>query len=165
MKTQSRNELIAAILMTVMGILFLVWKTNVISIAMTVFGIFLILQAILSLIAKQYVVAAIKGFFGVIVILLAWVFIKVALIIFAILLALVGLLQLLESIKKLPQAKTVLVKALSFVKPAIYIAISVCLFVNTVKAVDVVFIIAGVFFIVEGIISLINYFATSRDQS
>ena len=68
MKTQSRNELIAAILMTVMGILFLVWKSNVISIAMTVFGIFLILQAILSLIAKQYVVAAIKGFFGVIVI-------------------------------------------------------------------------------------------------
>ena len=165
MKTQSRNELIAAILMTVMGILFLVWKTNVISIAMTVFGIFLILQAILSLIAKQYVVAAIKGFFGVIVILLAWVFIKVALIIFAILLALVGLLQLLESIKNLPHAKTVLVKVLSFVKPAIYIAISVCLFVNTVKAVDVVFIIAGVFFIVEGIISLINYFATSRDQS
>ena len=163
MKTQSRNELIAAILMTVMGILFLVWKSNVISIAMTVFGIFLILQAILSLIAKQYVVAAIKGFFGVIVILLAWVFIKVALIIFAILLALVGLLQLLESIKNLPHAKTVLVKVLSFVKPAIYIAISVCLFVNTVKAVDVVFIIAGVFFIVEGIISLINYFATSRD--
>ena len=163
MKTQSRNELIAAILMTVMGILFLVWKSNVISIAMTVFGIFLILQAILSLIAKQYVVAAIKGFFGVIVILLAWVFIKVALIIFAILLALVGLLQLLESIKNLPHAKTVLVKVLSFVKPAIYIAISVCLFVNTVKAVDIVFIIAGVFFIVEGIISLINYFATSRD--
>ena len=162
MKAQSRNDLVAAILMTVLGVLFLILKGGVISIAMTVFGVFLFVQAILDIIAKQYVMAVVKAVIGVVVILLGWLLIDIAIIIFAIILAIFGVLQLIEAIKAFPQIKNMLGKVLVFVKPVVCIVISVCLFVNAGGVIDVMFIIAGVFFIVQGVISLISCLATRK---
>ena len=162
MKAQSRNDLVAAILMTVIGVLFLILKAEVISIAMTIFGALLILQAVLDLIAKQYVMAVVKGVIGVAVIVFGWVLIDIATIILAIVLLIFGLLQLIESIKALPEAKNLVAKILGFVKPGICIAIAVCLFINAGSVINVVFIIAGVFFIIQGVISLVDCLATRK---
>ena len=49
MKALSRNDLVAAILMTVLGALFIIFQGGVIEIAMTIFGVLLIVQAVLEI--------------------------------------------------------------------------------------------------------------------
>ena len=162
MKAQSRNDLVSAVLMTTLGVLFIVLKAEVIQVAMTIFGALLILQAVLDLIARQLVMAVIKGVIGVAVIVFGWLIVDVATIIFAIVLLIFGLLQLIESIKALPTASNMLAKVLGFVKPGVCIAIAVCLLVNAGSLMNALFIVAGVFFILQGVVSLVDCFATRK---
>lgn len=156
MKAQSRNQLVAAILMTVLGILFIVLKNDVISIGLTVLGVMLIVQAIIDIVNRQYVPAVIKAVIGIIVILLGWVFVKVAIYIMAAVLLIYAILQLIMVIRLLSSAKNVLVKALGFVQPVIYIVISCCLLFNQGGTIAWMFILSGIFLIIQGIIALIQ---------
>lgn len=164
MKEQGRNDLIAALLMTVLGVLFLVLKADVVSVAMTILGVLLIVQALFDLLAKQYVICVIKAVIGVLAIVFGWWLVDVALFIFAAILLIFGILQLIVAIKALVSSNNILAKVLVFIRPALYLVISFCLLFHRGTTVTWVFIIAGIFFILQGVISLVNYFATKNGK-
>lgn len=159
MNRLKKNDLISALFMAVLGVLFIILKKNVVGISMTVFGALFIIFAIISLISKRYTVAAVQAIIGALIIVLGWVLVDIALFIFAILLLLFGILQLVGAIQGLSQSNGILAKIIGFAKSAICIALAIFLLINNGAVVEWVFIIAGIFFILEGVISLINYFA------
>lgn len=156
MNVKNQNKLIGALLLTVLGILFLIWKGGVISIAMTVLGVMLIVQAVLDLIAKNYVPCVVRGVLGVVIIVFGWAFVTVALYIMAAVLLIYGILQLIEAIKAYPKQKNAVSKIVGFIQPAVCILISVCLLFNQGGTISWVFIIAGIFLIVQGVLGLID---------
>ena len=162
MKNQSKSKLVSAILMTLIGILFIILKNKVISIGMTILGVMLIVQAVIDLFNKKFASAVIKGVIGALVIVLGWLFVTVALYIMAAVLLICGILQLIDVIKSLPHFKSIFAKIVGFIQPVVYIGIAVCLFMDQGGTVSWVFILSGIFFIVQGALALIDCLVTRK---
>ena len=152
MKKQQSNDLVMSIIMIALGVLFIVFKAGVISIAMTIFGVALLVVAVLDLLNKNWTPCVVKAVLGIAVILFGWVLIDIARIVLAIVLLVYGVLQVIEACKLLKKNKALLSKILIFVEPAVIVAIALCLFFK----VNLLFLIAGIFFLVEGIVELIK---------
>ena len=163
MKSQSTSKLIAAILMTVLGILFIVFKNDIIGIGMTVLGAMLIIQAVLDIISKKYASAVIKAVIGVLIIVLGWLFVTVALYIMAAVLLIYSLLMLIDVIRALPKLKTIFAKVIGLVQPVGYLVVSLCLLFNQGGTVAFVFILAGIFLIIQGALALVDCLITRKD--
>ena len=149
------NKLISAILTVVLGLLFIVMKGGVISIAMTVFGVALIVMGILDVLKQNVVPGVVRAAIGVLVILLGWLLVKVAMIILGVVLIAYGVLQVLEILKEKGNKKSVVEMLLQYAQPAINIVIGICLLFG--NAVDWICIIAGVIFLIQGILALLDF--------
>lgn len=156
------TQLIQAILTITLGVLFMVFKSDIIGIAMTVLGVALIISAVVDLAHKQVAPCVIKAVVGVVIIVFGWTLMSAALYIMAALLLIYGILLLYQTIKDKERVENA-DKILRFVKPIIYIVISVCLLFNQGGTIAWVFILSGIFFIVEGIISLVQYLKGMND--
>ena len=146
------EKLIAALLTIALGVLFLVLKEDVVSIAMTVLGVALIVLGVLDLIAKNIPLGVVKGVVGVLVIVFGWLLTKAVLYIVGGLLLIVGILGIFELCKRKVGFKGV-DALLQYVKPIICIVIAILLFLN---GLNWVFIIIGIVTVVEGGILLID---------
>ena len=156
------EQLIQAILTIALGVLFMVFKSDIIGIAMTVLGVALIISAVVDLVHKQVAPCVIKAVVGVVIIVFGWTLMNAALYIMAALLLIYGILLLYQTIKDKERVENA-DKILRFVKPILYIVISVCLLFNQGGTIAWVFILSGIFFIVEGIISLVQYLKGMND--
>ena len=156
------EHLIQAILTIALGVLFMVFKSDIIGIAMTVLGVALIISAVVDLVHKQVAPCVIKAVVGVVIIVFGWTLMNAALYIMAALLLIYGILLLYQTIKDKERVENA-DKILRFVKPILYIVISVCLLFNQGGTIAWVFILSGIFFIVEGIISLVQYLKGMND--
>lgn len=159
MKAQNQNKLVSAVLMTVLGVLFLIWKNGVVSIAMTVLGALLIVQAILDIVHKAYVSGAIRAAIGVAIIVFGWALVTITLYIMAAVLLIYGILQLVGALKDLDKDSKLLAKILAFIEPAICLFISICLLFNQGGTISWVFIVAGIFLIIDGVVALVGCLA------
>lgn len=81
------EKIISAILTLVLGILFIVLKGQVVSIAMTILGVLLIVLGIMNLTTKLVAPGVVKIVVGALVILFGWVLVSAALYILAALIA------------------------------------------------------------------------------
>ena len=77
------EKIISAILTLVLGILFIVLKGQVVSIAMTILGVLLIVLGIMNLTTKLVAPGVVKIVVGALVILFGWVLVSAALYILA----------------------------------------------------------------------------------
>ena len=144
------NKLLTAILTVALGVMFIILKGEVVSIAMTVLGVALLVAAVIDLVNKQVPPAIVKGVMGAAVILFGWLFVSLALYVMAAVLLIYGLLIVYE----LAKAKTK--KVLSYVGPVIMIVAAICLLFAQGNAVNLMFIISGAFLIVEGVLMLVD---------
>ena len=96
MKNVNSTKLLSAILTILVGMLFLIWKGAIVSIAMTVIGVLLIIAAVMNLIRKNYTACVIGAVFGVMVLCFGWIFLSVALYVLA------AILLIYEGNKPLP---------------------------------------------------------------
>ena len=94
------EKLIGAILTVALGVLFMVFKNDIIGITMTLIGVALIVSAIVDLIHKQVTPCVIKAVVGVVVIVFGWTLMSAALYIMAALLLIYGILLLCQTIKQ-----------------------------------------------------------------
>ena len=158
MKAQNQNKLISAILMTALGVLFIIFKNEVISIAMTVLGVLLVVQAILDFIHKAYVSGVVRAVMGALILVfgLGNLLVTVALYVIAAVLLVYGILQLIGALKALNKKSKLLAKIFAFLEPAVCIFVAVCLLFNHGGTVAWVFIVSGVFLIIDGVIALID---------
>lgn len=153
---KNSNKLITALLTVALGVLFIVMKADVISVAMTVLGAALLVLAVIDLINKQIPPAIVKAVLGVVVLVFGWAFVSVALYVLAAVLLMYGLLYVYELMK----AKTK--KFLSFVGPVVMIVAALCLFFAQGDILNTMFIISGVFLIVEGALMVADCFKTKK---
>lgn len=154
MNSQKQNELISALFTFLIGILFIILKSNVVSIAITVLGAALLVSAVFSLLNRRLAVCVIKAVIGVLIITCGWVFISAALYVMAAALLIYGILMLLATVKTNISGITVLSKVLLFLKPIIYIIVAICLMFKQSGTVDWIFVLCGIFLILEGVLTV-----------
>ena len=156
MKSQRINDIIAAVLLTVLGIIFIVWKSVVIGIAMTVLGVMLIVQGVIDLVGRMFVSAVIKAVLGILIISFGWAVAEIALYVMAVVLLVYGIIQLVGAIKMLRVLRSTVAKIFGFVQPCMCLFIAISLLFNQGGTVATVFIVAGVFLIIQGVLALID---------
>ncbi|MBQ9782518.1 MAG: DUF308 domain-containing protein, partial [Clostridia bacterium] len=125
-------------------------KGGVIGIAMTVLGVGLIVWAVLDLIDKNNTSGIIKLIAGIVVIVFGWTLASIVLYVMAALLLVYAVYQLYQLI-------TGKVKDfVKFIEPGVMALIAILLLFNQGGTIAWVFIVAGIFLIVEGALALIN---------
>ncbi len=152
MKTS--EKIISAALTIVLGILCIIMKGGVISVAMTILGAVLIVLGILDLAGKAFPPAVVKIVLGVLFIVFGWTIVSAVLYIVAALLMIYGILQLYGRIRFKVKGPRAIDTVAAYAGPVICIVVAFFLFFNQGGTVDWVFIVSGIFLIIEGILML-----------
>ena len=157
---KKNQAVISAALMLIIGILLIVFKSQLLSITMTILGACLIVLGALDLIERRdYLLFAVKVAIGILIIVCGWTLLEIACYVIGALLLIYGLMQLWNFIN----SKTKIVSFADFLavysNPIMNIIIGLCLLlVNVGNIANVMFIIVGVFFIIEAAFDLLSIF-------
>ena len=154
-RNNSSNELLTAAALIIIGLLFIMFKGGVISIAMSLIGITLIVLGILDVLRQRVVSGIVKLVLAALVMLAGWLFITLALYVLGAFLLIAGAGQLV-ALSKLKFKKLTLGVAMHFVQPIIYILVAICLFFNQGGAINWVFTVSGILLLVDGIVGIIG---------
>ncbi len=148
--------ILTAILYIVVGILFIVFKNDILSWVMTAIGVLFIIKAIFAALDKEWIDAAVCGVIGLTVILGGWLFISVVMIVFGALIAISGITSLSQAIKT-KEIKQLIV-------PVITIIIGILVIVSHWVIADWFFIIFGVIFVINGILELFSLIGKGPEE-
>lgn len=154
-KSNKSNELLTAIALILIGGLFIIYKGEVISIAMSLIGITLVVLGIIDILRARAFSGVVKLVFAALVVLAGWLFVTLALYVLGAFLLIAGITQLI-AISKLKIKKLTLPAVMHIAQPIIYILVAICLFFNQGGAISWVFILSGVFLILDGIAGIIG---------
>lgn len=150
------NNLIVALATIVLGVLFIVLKGEVVSIAMTVLGVALIIAGVIDIVNKLTTSGVVKAVLGVALLVCGWTLVSLALYIMAAVLLIYGILLLLEVFKRMKKSDKIWNKVLKLIEPVVMIIVAACLLFNQGGAISWIFTLAGVLLIVDGALGLVN---------
>ena len=151
-KNIDTNSILMAIVMIALGVLFMILKGGVLSIAMTMLGVALIIVAVIDLVQKQWLSCVIMAILGIAVIVFGWKLVGIARFVLAAVLLVYGVLQTIESFKGFKKKTSFLTKLCALLQAIVIIAIAVLLLFDK----PLLWIVGGIFFVVEGVLSLIK---------
>ncbi len=151
----NRGNPVAAIASVVLGILLIILKNDVISIALTVLGAAVLISAIVDFTGKRTNSAVIQAVIGVCILVFGWVFVNLALYVFAAALLIVGLLQIIN-IGKSGAGRPAKAGLAVYFKPAVTVLAGACLLLNQSGTIAWVFVVSGILLIAEGVLELIR---------
>lgn len=149
------NDLITAIALLLLGILFIVYKGGIISIAMSIVGGVLLALGILDLVRGFRTGGVIKTVLGVLVLVAGWTIISVALYILAAFLLIAGISEL-RVVWQIRPKKMKIGYIAHLLQPIVYIMVAICLLFNQGGAISWVFYVSGIFLIIDGVIALVG---------
>lgn len=144
------NRTLSAIATIILGILFLIFKGEVISIAMTILGIALIVLAVMDFLNNKTTPAIVKLILGLIAIVFGWFLVSLALFVLAALMLVMAIMEIIELSKFVNQSFMV------YIAPALKIVVAVCLLFNQGGTINWVFIVTGIALIAQGVLDLIQ---------
>ena len=144
------NRLLSSIATIILGILFLIFKGEVISIAMTILGVALVVLSVLDFLNNKSTPAIIKLILGLIAIIFGWFLVSLALFVLAALMLVMAIMEIIELSKYVNNPISV------YIAPILKIVVAVCLLFNQGGTIDWVFIIAGIILIIQGVLELIQ---------
>lgn len=148
-KTKIDSTLFTSILYIVVGILLAVMPDKLISYAMLIAGIFFLVSGALELIKKNWVGGAISLVIGVAIIVIGWVLTEIVLLVLGILIALKGVVALINAIKYNTTVLGLLFPILTIIAGA-----GLAFALGDIR--HIVCVVAGVFLAINGIIGLIG---------
>ena len=140
------NALIYALIYTLLGVLFLIFKGAVAMWCVIAIGVLLIVQGVLDMVNRRLVQGILEAAIGVLAIVFAAAITKYAVMVLGIILLLWAILRLFDSSFKGPLTMLYIVGA---------IVVGVLMIVSAFKVLDWFFIVIGVLLIVEGVLCLI----------
>lgn len=156
-KVNDKNsKLIEAVITILLGVLCITLKGQIISIALTILGVVLIVLGILDIVNSVLNMGIIKIVVGAVVIVFGWAFVTVALYVIGVLLILYGLLALVNKIKARVHYTNVVSTVISYSVQVVSIIIGLFLLFNQGGTVNWVFIVAGIFSIIEGLLLFVD---------
>ena len=148
-------QLISALMTLALGILFVILKAEVIGIAITVLGVLLIVVGVLDIVRKALVSGVIKAVLGVAILIMGWLLLDIAITILGIVLLVYGVLELIRRLTAKKRGMKLWAKVLALVEPVLCIVASVVLITSGGSALGWAVLIAGVVFIIEGVLGII----------
>ncbi len=148
MAKKANSELFSSILYIIIGLLFVIFRSQTLGWAMTIAGIIFIVSGVLDLIKKNYVGGGVSLGIGIAILILGWLATAIVLLVLGILIAIKGIVALIEVFKKEKK------NALDFVFPVLTAAVGLMLAFG--NGLDVMIIIVGVLLIIDGAIGLAN---------
>ena len=154
MKKVNSAKLLSAILTILLGVLFLIWKGTIVRAVITGIGILLIVAAVMSLIRKDHTSCVICAVFGALIIAFGQLFLSAAFYVLAAVLLIYGILLLIEIAKRGLMRVGVRGAIIRIAQPLLCILAACCLLLYQGDTVDWLFILSGLFLMVEGVLAL-----------
>ena len=144
------REFISALLYILIGVLLIVFRSKMLGWAMTFGGVFFIVSGVIDLFRKNFGGGAISLIIGIAILVLGWTAAQIVFIVLGVLLAIKGLIALINAIKTKGRP------ILAVVFPAITIAAGVLLAMG--KLHETIIMIGGIILIADGVLGLIDSF-------
>ena len=148
MAKKNASNLFSAILYLVLGILLIVFKSATIGWAMTIAGIVFIISGLLDVIKKNFASGAVSLIIGIAILVLGWLATAIVLLVLGLLIAIKGLVALIEEFRK----KKLSVFGILFA----ILTIVVGLMLAFGNGLDILILLCGIFLIVDGVLGLIG---------
>ncbi len=150
------EKFVLAALMVVLGVLLMVFQENVIKMLMTLLGATLIAFGMADFFHKSLLSAIIKTVGGIVAILFGIFAVNAVLYLLAGSLLILGILLLYEQLKSRGACRTLLQKILAYALPIVCLVLGVLLLFNDENQVAWVFVLGGVFVVIEGGLLFVN---------
>ena len=139
-------KLSTPILYIIVGALLIIFKKDLIGVAMSIIGAFFIATGVIDIIKKNYTNGGISLAIGIAIIVLGWVAAAIVLLVLGILLAVKGIVPLIELIKKDDK------KPIDFIVPGITVIAGLAIAFG--NGVDIILVIGGVILAADGALAL-----------
>lgn len=156
------SQLLSAIMTLVLGVLFIALKGEVVGVAIGIFGVVLIVTAVIELIRLKIGSGIIKAVLGIAVLTFGWMLIDIALLVIGIVLVIFGVLEFVKRFIRLFRKTNVKLfgKILGFISPLFSIVAGYFLITSSGEAVGVAVVIGGVLLVINGALALIEALAS-----
>ncbi len=148
MAKKTNSELFSSLLYIIVGVLLVIFRDQMLGLAMTIAGIVFVVSGILELIKKNWTGGAISLIIGIAIIVLGWLVTWIVLLVLGILIAIKGVLALIDVFKKSEK------NILEMIFPILTIVLGLLLAFG--NGVAIVVAIVGIFLAVDGVIGLIG---------
>ena len=148
MANKKNSELFSSLLYIIIGVLLIVFKSETIGCAMTIAGIIFVISGILDFVKQNFAGGAISLIIGIAILVLGWLAAKIVLLVLGILIAVKGLVALIEEFRR----KKLSVFGILFA----ILTIIVGLMLAFGNGLDILILLCGIFLIVDGVLGLIS---------
>ena len=155
MEKKQYSELFSSIIYILIGVLLMIFQSQTLEWVMTAVGVFFVITGILELVKKNWIGGGVSLVIGIAIILLGWFVVEIVILVLGILIAIKGIVTLIDVIKNKPR------NALELVFPALTIAIGVLLAFGNLD--DIIILITGALLAVDGIIGLVGALVKKKD--
>ena len=148
MAKKSNSELFSSLLYIIIGILLVVFRSETLGWAMTIAGIIFVISGILDVAKKNWAGGAVSLIIGIAILVLGWAAAQIVLLVLGILIAVKGLVALINVLKKKKK------NALEVLFPILSIVVGLMLAFG--NALDIMIVVVGVLLAIDGVIGLIG---------
>lgn len=148
------NKSLIGLLAIVVGVLFIVMKGEVVSLAITALGITAIVLGILDIVKRKNNSGVLEIAVGIAIIVCGWLVTSIALYVIAGLMIVYCIGNLVTSLRTDGYPMSTVQTIRTYAKPIIGLIAGLCLLFNQGGTVSWAFVVAGIIFVVEGIMML-----------
>lgn len=141
-------ELISSLLYILIGVLFVAFRDQALGFAMTVAGALFLIFGVFDLLKNNWTGGAVSLVIGIAIIVFGWVLAEIVILVFGILIAIKGLVALIDVLRRSPK------NIVDIVFAALTIVIGLMLAFGELLSIMIA--IAGVMLMFSGIVKLIN---------
>jgi uncharacterized membrane protein HdeD (DUF308 family) len=148
MAKKSNSELFASLLYIIIGALLMIFRSETLGWAMTIAGVVFVVSGIFDLIKQKWAGGAVSIIIGIAILVLGWALAGIVLLVLGILIALKGIVALIEVLKQ--KKKNIM----AIIFPILSIVIGLLLAFG--NALDIMIIVVGILLVADGIIGLLG---------
>ena len=148
MAKKNNSELFSSLLYIIIGVLLVIFRSQTLNWAMTIAGIIFIVSGVLDLIKKNWTGGAVSLIIGIAILVLGWLATTIVLLVLGILIAVKGIVALIDVFKKSKK------NALEIVFPILSIVVGLMLAFG--NALDIMILIVGILLAIDGVIGFIG---------
>lgn len=150
------NKLFTGVVLGIIGLLLIILKGQIISIATTFIGVIFIINGVMAIVNKDLTRGIIIIVMGAVIILFGWLFLTIALYIVGALLITYGIIDLVNKFKVQISFEDNFKKILYYLIPVLYIVAGAVLLFNQGEAISFVFVFSGVVLLVNGLLIIVD---------
>ncbi len=148
MAKKEKNELFSSILYIIIGVVLAIFRDQTLAWAMTIAGIFFIVSGILDMVKRNYTGGAISLGIGIAILVLGWLATTIVLLVLGILIAIKGIIALIDAFKKSTK------NALEIVFPILSIVLGFMLAFG--NGVGLIILVVGILMAIDGVLGLVG---------